>query len=233
MSFGSVATLLHKECVTRREAASTGFPGCPRTFLPAMPAKSFDQRFFDTWYRGADHRFRAGATLERQAMVAIAAAEYLLERPVRRVLDVGCGEGEWRAVLRALRPRASYTGIDPSDYVVRRFGKRRNIERGGFGTLGERDDIETFDVIVCVDALHYAPRADVVRGARVLGKRLHGVALLHAFARGDAIVGDVRGLTLRPARFYRETFRAAGLVPVGLACWIGKSLAGMRSALEE
>ena len=198
-----------------------------------MPAKSFDQHFFDTWYRGADHRFRAGASLARHAMVAISAAEYLLERPVRRVLDIGCGEGEWRAVLRTLRPKARYTGIDPSEYVVRRFGKRRNIELGGFGTIGERDDIEEFDLVVCIDALHYVPKSDVAPGARVLGKRLNGVAMLHAFARGDHIEGDVRGLTRRPARFYRETFRAAGLTSIGLACWVGRPLAGMVSALER
>jgi SAM-dependent methyltransferase len=198
-----------------------------------MPAKPFDRRFFDKWYRGADHRFRAGAALERHAMIAIAAAEYLLERRVRRVLDVGCGEGEWRAVLRAMRPRAAYTGIDPSEYAVRRFGKRRNIELGGFGTLGDRDDIESFDLVLCIDALHYAARADVARGARVLGKRLHGVVMLHAFARGDDIEGDVRGLTRRPVRFYRETFRAAGLTPIGMACWVGRPLAGALSALER
>lgn len=198
-----------------------------------MPVIPFDQRFFDKWYRGADHRFRAGAALARHAMVAVAAAEYLLERPVRRVLDVGSGEGEWRAVLRTLRPRASYTGIDPSEYVVRRFGKRRNIQLGGFGTLGDRDDIESFDVVVCVDALHYVSRADVVRGARVLGKRLHGVAMLHAFARGDDFEGDVAGITRRPARFYRDTFRAAKLTSIGMACWVGPALARRAAKLEK
>ncbi len=198
-----------------------------------MPVTPFDRRFFDKWYRGRDPRFRAGAALERHAMVAISAAEYLLERPVRRMLDVGCGEGEWRAVLRALRPRARYAGIDPSEYVVRRFGARRNISLGGFGTLGEVDDLEDFDVVVCVDAMHYMKPREIVRGAAVLGERLQGVALLHAFARGDAYEGDVGGITGRPARWYRETFRNAGLHPIGLGCWVAAPLAAALSALES
>ena len=197
-----------------------------------MPATSFDRRFFDKWDRGDDPRFRAGAARRRHAMGAISAAEYLLERPVRRVLDVGCGEGEWRAVLRSLRPAAYYAGIDTSEYVVRRFGGRRNIGLGGFGTLGDVPDLESFDLVVCVDALHYMTPAEIRRGAAVLGGRLQGVALLHAFARGDAYEGDVGGITGRRATWYRRTFRSAGLTPIGLGGWVGRPLAGTLSALE-
>jgi SAM-dependent methyltransferase len=197
-----------------------------------MPFSQFDKRFFDKWYRGGDDRFRAGTWLARHAMVAISAAEYLLERPVRRVLDVGCGEGEWRAVLKKLRPRAHYAGIDPSEYVVSRFGKRRNISLGGFGSLGDVDALDSYDVVVCVDALHYMSTRDIEQGARALGKRLNGVAILHAFARGDAYEGDTGGITNRPAAWYRKTFKGAGLTPIGLGCWVGRSIVPSLSALE-
>lgn len=196
-----------------------------------MPT-TFDQRYFDKWYRGNRLRVRTAAGVRRHAMLAVAAAEYLLERPVRRVLDVACGEGIWHSALRALRPRAAYVGVDTSEYVVRRFGARRNVQFGGFGDLDVRDDVERFDLVVCVDALHYMKPDEIVRGARVLGERLNGVALLHAFARGDDIEGDVAGLTYRSARWYRDTFRRAGLTPIGLGLWVGEPLAGALVALE-
>ncbi|HYV98456.1 MAG TPA: class I SAM-dependent methyltransferase [Gemmatimonadaceae bacterium] len=198
-----------------------------------MPSTSFDKRFFDKWYRGNDERFRAGAYLERHARVVLAIAEYLLERRVRSVLDVGCGEGEWRAVMRKLRPGMRYAGMDTSEYVVRRFGARRNVAFGGFGDLGARDDLESFDVVLSVDTLHYVPTGDIARGARVLGRRMTGVAMLHAFARGDAYEGDTGGITNRPAAWYRDTFRRAGLTPVGMACWVGRTLRDSVSALER
>ena len=54
--------------------------------------KRYDRAYFDHWYRG--ERVRPRAELERRVRLALAAAEYALGRPVRRALDVGCGEGE-------------------------------------------------------------------------------------------------------------------------------------------
>ena len=45
----------------------------------------------------------------------------------KTVLDIGAGEGRWRAELRRMRPAIRYVGVDPSEYVVARHGQRRNI----------------------------------------------------------------------------------------------------------
>lgn len=191
---------------------------------------SFDRKYFDKWYRR--HRVHAFTDRRRQAGLAIAAAEYLLERPVRTVLDVGCGEGAWASAVRALRPRVRYAGLEPSAYAVARFGARRNIRQGSFGAIGELDDLERFDLVLCVDVLHYVPRNEIVRGARALGARLHGVALLHAFARGDEIEGDRSGYMGRSPRVYRDAFRRGGLTEIGLGLWVGESLVDRLSTLE-
>ena len=41
---------------------------------------------------------------------------------VRGILDVGCGMGRLRATLLRALPRASYTGLEVSDYLCERYG---------------------------------------------------------------------------------------------------------------
>ena len=81
--------------------------------------KQYDRAYFDRWYR--EQGFGSRAVVERKVQYALAATEYLIGRRVRRVLDVGCGEGAWQPVLRRLRPAATYVGVDPSEYAIDRF----------------------------------------------------------------------------------------------------------------
>lgn len=159
-------------------------------------------------------------------------AEQLLERRVRTALDVGCGEGLWRAALRRERPRLRYLGIDPSAYVSRRFGARRNISQGDLDSLESLDAGGPFDLILCNDVLHYVPAPELHAGVRALAERLRGVAYLGVFTRADDIEGDLDGFFRRPPSFYRDAFTAAGLRTVGMHCWIPAQLAKDRSALE-
>ena len=82
--------------------------------------KIYDRAYFDRWYRHSQHAVNSPALLERKAALAISVAEYYLGRRVRNVLDVGCGEGTWRAPLKKLRPRIDYLGIDSSEYAIAR-----------------------------------------------------------------------------------------------------------------
>jgi SAM-dependent methyltransferase len=181
--------------------------------------KSFDRSYFDKWYRSPAHKVRTRTDLARRAAAAVAVAEFVLERPVKHILDIGCGEGEWGSALLALRPRAKYTGIDPSEYAVSRFGERRNIRVGTFGDLADVPGLERFDLVVCADVLHYLTPREIIRGATTLGRQLTGVALLHAYVRGDELEGDLAGLTRRPASWYARTFRNAGLRELGMGFW--------------
>ena len=83
-------------------------------------AAHYDRAYFDKWYRHPEHRVKSPQYLARQAAFVLGVAEYLLERRVTSVLDVGAGEGHWRAILRRLRPGLRYYGVDPSDTQVRR-----------------------------------------------------------------------------------------------------------------
>ena len=160
-------------------------------------------------------------------------AEYYLGHPVHNVLDVGCGEGAWRAPLRALRPGIDYLGLDSSEYAVERYGRSRNVRLATFGQLGELRFDSTFDLIVCTDVLHYVRTPELKRGLRGIVEMLDGAAFLELFTSVDAPDGDKHGFIARTPRWYRSTFADAGLIACGTHCYLGPRLKGSVAALEH
>lgn len=187
-------------------------------------AKAYDQGYFDKWYRDPRHTVVHAEVLARRVRLSVAAAEYLLERPVATVLDVGCGEGRWRELLRALRPRVKYTGVDSSAYAIARYGRQRNLRLGSLANLGRLGLRGPYDLIVCSDVLHYVPTEDARRGLKSIGRLLGGVAFIEVFTREDETVGDDEEFQPRSAATYRRLFREAGLFHLGLHCWAGRSI---------
>ncbi|MEO8802526.1 MAG: class I SAM-dependent methyltransferase [Rudaea sp.] len=194
--------------------------------------KVYDRAYFDRWYRDSRRAPASPRELARKAALAVAVAEYYLGRPVRNVLDVGCGEGAWRGPLRKLRPNIEYLGLDSSEYAVARYGRSRNLKLVEFGQLGElRFDCE-FDLIVCSDVVHYVRTAQLKRGLTGIADMLAGVAFIELFTAHDAPEGDKHGFIARTPQWYLSTFAAAGLSACGSHCYIGPKLQGCVAALE-
>lgn len=193
-------------------------------------AKRYDRHYFDTWYRGGG--IGGAQRLARKVALAVATAEYHLERPLRSVLDIGCGEGAWRAPLLRLRPRLRYLGFDASEYAVARFGARRNLHLARFADFATLRPCPPVDLLVCSDVMHYLPLKELDRGLPGLGELCGGVAFLECFTREDHTVGDNVDFQPRPARFYRRRFEALGLRQLGSHCWLSPTLAGDVAALE-
>ena len=195
--------------------------------------KTYDRAYFDKWYRHPQHSVASPAELRRKVALAVALAEYYLGRPIRNVLDVGCGEAPWRAHLRALRPEASSRGLDASEYVVARYGLSRNIGLARFGQLEHLRFDQRFDLIVCSDVLHYLKPAEIRAGLLGVADMLEGVAFLEAFTRQDDPAGDLHGFVSRNAAWYLREFRAAGLLPCGSHAYLGPRLLRKVAALER
>ena len=195
--------------------------------------KRYDRAYFDRWYRDPATRVKSAGDLGRKARLAVSAAEYLLGRRVRRALDVGSGEGQWRAALRRVRPAIDYVGVDASAYVVRRYGARRGIVRGTVGTLHALDLGGPFDLVVCCDVLHYVADDELARGVPALASLTAGVAYVELFTSDDDFEGDRVGWRGRPASYYRRLFRRAGLTPCGMNCYAGPALRDEASAMER
>jgi SAM-dependent methyltransferase len=194
-------------------------------------SKRYDREYFDRWYR--QRSFGSQADLDRRVHYAIASAEYLLQRPIRSVLDVGCGEGRWRAAVHRVRPRASYVGVDPSPYAIERYGARRNLVLGGLGDLPHLGLDGPVDLIVCVDVLAYATSHDVVAGLGAMAQWLAGVAVIEVFTAGDDFDGDLVDYRRRPAATYRRWFADAGLFHVGPNLFVGSTLEADLSTFER
>ena len=181
--------------------------------------KVYDQTYFDRWYRDPTDRVSTRQGLVRKVRMAVSVTEFLLGREIRSVLDVGCGEAAWLLVLKRLRPKARYVGIDSSDYVIERFGDERNIRRGSFGSLGGVKSLRKSDLVVCADVLQYVAARDIERGLRAIRKLLGGVAYIEAFTTEDAMEGDRVDWRERTAAEYRRLFRRAGLTQCGPYCY--------------
>ena len=192
--------------------------------------KRYDKEYFDKWYRR--QRVNAPAEVRRKVALAVVQAEYFLGRALRDVLDVGCGEGQWRDHLRALRPRVRYLGVDPSDYAVATFGRERNLRKAAFGELAALGLDRQFDLVVSSDAMHYIPDAELRRGFPALVKLAGGILFLEVLTADDDIVGDLDALIRRPASWYRKLFREQGLLPVGAYTWAAPPLQGSVAAME-
>jgi SAM-dependent methyltransferase len=192
--------------------------------------KRYDRAYFDRWYRRAG--IGSPAEVRRVATYVLATAEQLLDRPVRSVLDVGCGEAPWRAPLLEMRPRLRYVGVDPSEYAVARYGARRGIRLGGIGDLAELGLRGPFDVVVCADVLPYVPDAEIRAGLAYIADELQGVAYLHAMTSVDSFVGDRRGFVPRTPARYEQLFGSFGLRRIGPHLYAGDALLPSLAALE-
>lgn len=192
--------------------------------------KQYDANYFQRWYR--DGGIGGARRLARKVALAVATAEYHLERPLRTVLDVGCGEGAWRAPLLKLRPRAAYLGFDGSGYAARRYGRSRNVHLARFGAFEHLRPCAPADLLVCSDVLHYLRTPELDRGLPGLAALCGGVAFLETFTARDAAEGDEHEFHARSAAFYRTRLQALGFRQLGSHCWLSPALAARATELE-
>jgi SAM-dependent methyltransferase len=196
-------------------------------------SKIYDRTYFDKWYRDPKHAVSSPAELRRKVAMVVAQAEYYLGRPIRNVLDVGCGEATWRAPLHALRPGIAYRGLDASEYVVQRYGRRRDIGMLSFGQLEHQRFDGRFDLIVCTDVLHYLKPAELRAGLTGIGEMLEGVAFLELYTTRDDVAGDHHDFVSRAPAWYLREFARVGLLPCGSHCYLGPRLERHVAALER
>lgn len=147
----------------------------------------------ETWLPGWDGALYAENTTHHRA----ADAWFLETFPVwetDRLLDIGCGSGDFTAIVAALVPHGHVVGLDAQPTMVaeaeRRAGPNQSFVLGKAQDLGRLFlDDSAFDLVYSRSTLHWVPRRD------------HGV-----------IYGEVYRL-LRPHGWFRLEMGGAGNVP--------------------
>lgn len=195
-------------------------------------SKKYDRAYFERWYHNRRTRVNSHAEVRRKVSLAVAAAEYFLRRPLRTVLDIGCGEGNWLTHLRALRPRVTYSGLDSSEYVVERYGAERNIRLASFGELPSLG-LLPYDLVVCADVMHYIENRELRAGITEIARLCEGVAFVEVLTAEDDVIGDLDAFHFRPASWYRNAFRKVGMTQVGPYCWLSPRLREEAAELER
>jgi predicted TPR repeat methyltransferase len=202
----------------------------------AMPAtagrKSYDEAYFTKWYRDPRTRVHTPDSVRRKVRMVVGVTEYFLGRKLRSVLDVGAGEGVWGREIRRMRPGVRYLGVDPSEWVVARHGRRRNIRLGSFEELPSLQLGRGHDLIVCADMLQYIPDAALKRGIHHLASILGGVAFLEAYTTADNMEGDLDDWHARSKSRYRRIFADCGLTACGVHCYLNPRTASNAVELE-
>ena len=194
--------------------------------------KRYDRAYFDKWYRNPRTMIRSNAELRRKIAMVVAVAEVVLDRRIRSVLDVGCGEARWYTELKKIRPNVRYIGLDTSEYSVEKFGSSRNVRYGSFEGLESQRLRGGFDVVVCADVLHYLELEQIKEGLPELVRLVRGAAYLDLAVREDEPEGDLRAWKDRPATWYRSLFVRHGLVDLGMQCWGASEAKIYRCAME-
>jgi len=199
-------------------------------------SKTYDADYFQRWYRDPALRAQAiggRARLARKVALAVATAEYHLERPLRTVLDVGCGEGAWRAPLLKLRPDLRYLGFDSSEYAIARHGARRNLHLARFADFAHLRPCAPVDLLICSDVIPYPDPREPEPGLPGPSEPPDGPPFPAPAPPRHGGEGDTEGFRRRPARFYRERFNRVGFVALGSHLWLAPGAADDTAALER
>lgn len=162
---------------------------------------NYGRYYFDTKTAVADARH-----IERLGAFVCAYLGYL-QLPVRRVLDIGCGVGQWQAIIAKHFPQASYQGVEFSEYLCERCGWER-------ASVVDYRSKKPFDLVICQGVLACLSPMDLKQALRDLGTLSRGALYMEAVAIEDCergVVDEDRtdpGLFRHKAALYRQ-----GLAP--------------------
>ena len=171
----------------------------------------FGREYYRRFYGDGRSSVTSRAEMAARARLIAAYVEHV-GCPVASVLDAGCGIGLLRDPLMRALPRASYVGLEYSDYLCERYGWTR-------GSLADFAARQPFDLVVCYDVLQYLEDADAAKALANLARLCRGVLHFSALTKRDWKENADQSrtdpdVTMRSADWYRRrlrrNFREAG-----------------------
>ncbi len=194
----------------------------------AEHAFAFDRAYYRRYYE--DPRTRVSDPKDDETLGRFLGAYLrLMNQPVTRVLDLGCGLGRLRKVFAREFPQATYTGVERSEYLCERYGFSQ-------GSVVDYRGRGRYDLVVCKGVMQYLSGADAVRALNNLERLTRGCLYLEALTQEDwdSACDQARtdgAVYLRPARFYRERLQKS-FVACGGGVYLHKDAGAVLYALE-
>lgn len=139
--------------------------------------QQFDARYYRRFYLRAATRAMSQPETERRAAV-VASIVAQQELPVKRILDMGCGLGWFKQPLLNVFPKASYTGVEYSEYLCKAYGWQP-------GSVVDYQGRGQFDLIVCCDVLQYLDDQAATLAINNLARLCRGALYLHVPTKQD------------------------------------------------
>lgn len=180
----------------------------------------FDRAYYERYYSDPRSSVTSRAEMSARGRMIGAFALYL-GLPVRRILDAGCGVGLLQAPLRRTLPKASYTGIEVSDYLCRKYGWVQ-------ASLEDHRSERPYDLVICYDVLQYLDDRAAGRALANLPRLCHGLLYFSALTRADWEENcdqsrTDRDVHLRRGSWYRKHL-GRRFREIGAGFWLRKDL---------
>jgi predicted TPR repeat methyltransferase len=190
---------------------------------------AFGAEFFRRFYFNPATRVTSAAEMRDRAALILAALRHA-KIPVRRILDAGCGVGLLRRPFAKFAPRVSYTGLEDSEYLCRRYDWTR-------GSLVDFRSRAPFDLVVCYDVLQYLGDRDAARALANLARLSRAAVYFSALTREDWRTNCDRGRTdrfvhLRTGAWYAKRLRR-NFRYLGFGLWIRRDVTALVWELER
>jgi hypothetical protein len=189
--------------------------------------EEFDRAYFERYYGKQPIH-----TVNEIAHLATAVHEMLAwwAAPVRSVLEVGAGRGDWSNWYRTLHPTVRVTSTDVSEHSCATFGhKRRDIAQWA--------PKRPFDLVICTDVLQYLDDRAATRALRNLTTATRTCLYFDALTSFDAKHTVERSktdlnATLRTGDWYRQRL-SRGFTQAGAGLWVRKGSTVVLHELER
>jgi 2-polyprenyl-3-methyl-5-hydroxy-6-metoxy-1,4-benzoquinol methylase len=181
---------------------------------------TFDHAYYQRFYFNQRTAVTTRSEMRGRARLITACVGYL-GLPVAKILDAGCGVGLLRTPLLQGLKRASYTGLEFSDYLCQRYGWRQ-------GSIESFRTRERFDLVVCYDVLQYLTAAQAQRSIANLARLCRGALYFGALTREDWHDNCDQSRThripgLRPGSWYRRELSSA-FHQIGCGMWVKRDV---------
>ncbi|MFZ9867149.1 MAG: class I SAM-dependent methyltransferase [Ilumatobacteraceae bacterium] len=192
-----------------------------------MVNQRFNKSYFDRYYGKRPVR-----SLHEVAHLATAVHELATwwGSPIRSVLEVGAGPGDWSNWYRTMQPNVRVTSVDVSEHACAIYGHQRR-------DIASWSPPKPFDLVICMDVLQYLDDINATRALRNLTKATRTYLYFDALTTFDAkhtVDRDATDLDahLRSGTWYRQRL-SRSFKQAGAGLWVRKTSSVVLHELEH